>query len=107
MNALSFSPDGKLLASGGIKYFVLFTIIAIFISKSFTSGEDKTIKLWDISSGKLIKSLKGHSSIVLSLDFSSDGNQIASTALDNTVKLWDVKSADVVEIKSEKQFFAK
>ncbi|MBD2459261.1 ribosome assembly protein 4 [Nostoc sp. FACHB-87] len=69
--SVSFSPDGKTLASG--------------------SG-DNTIKLWDISTGKLLKTLSGHSSSVYSVSFSPDGKTLASGSDDNTIKLWDVST---------------
>jgi WD40 repeat protein len=52
VNSVSFSPDGRLLASGG--------------------GDD-TIILWDVKSGEILKRLKGHSGHVTSVSFSPDG----------------------------------
>ncbi len=70
-NSVAFSPDGRFIASGSY---------------------DNTIKLWDASSGKLIRSLEGHQSEVRSVAFSPDGRSIASGSYDNTVKLWEVKT---------------
>jgi WD40 repeat protein len=67
--SLAFSPDGKLLASGGIK---------------------KTVKLWDAATGKERATLKGHAEDVRSVAFAPDGQTLASGSSDNTVKLWDV-----------------
>lgn len=64
-----FSPNGKLLAVG---------------------SDDKTIKLWDIASGKVIQTLTGHSNLVKSVVFSPDGKIVASGSNDNTIKLWNV-----------------
>ncbi|MEH2214844.1 WD40 repeat domain-containing protein, partial [Nostoc sp.] len=76
VNSVGFSPDGKTLASGSL---------------------DKTIKLWDVSTGKAIKTLTGHSSPVYSVGFSPDGKTLASGSLDNTIKLWDVSTGKAIK----------
>ena len=65
----TFSPDGKLLATGGM---------------------DKLVKLWDTASGKMIRAMQGHSSYVYSIDFSPDGIQLISGSNDRALKLWDI-----------------
>ncbi|NET02667.1 MAG: TIR domain-containing protein [Sphaerospermopsis sp. SIO1G1] len=69
--SVSYSPDGKTLASG---------------------SRDKTIKLWDIETGKQIRTLIGHNSYVNSISYSPDGKTLASGSFDNTIILWDVKT---------------
>jgi WD40 repeat protein len=66
---VSFSPDGKTLASTSL---------------------DKTVKLWDVGTGKELKTLKGHQEAVNSVSYSPDGKTLASASDDKTVKLWDV-----------------
>ncbi|AFY54998.1 WD40 repeat-containing protein [Rivularia sp. PCC 7116] len=67
--AVSFNPDGKIIASASF---------------------DKTIKLWQVSNGKLLRTLKGHRERLWSLRFSPDGKTLASSSFDSTVKLWNV-----------------
>ena len=64
-----FSPDGKTLASG---------------------GSDKTIKLWDVATGKNTATLNGHTNEVFSVAFRPDGKTLASGGPDKTIRLWDV-----------------
>jgi serine/threonine protein kinase len=67
--SVAFSPDGKILANS---YF------------------DYTIRLWDLSSRRMIATLIGHTNPVLSLAFSPDGATLASSSTDTSVRLWDL-----------------
>jgi WD40 repeat protein len=67
--SVAISPDGKMMASG---------------------GEDKTIKLWEVSSGKLLRNFMGHSERIKTIAFSPDGQLIASGDDDNTIRVWNI-----------------
>ena len=67
--SVSLSSDGKTLASG---------------------SSDKTIKLWNVDTGKEIRTLKDHEDAVSSVSLSSDGKTLASGSSDKTIKLWNV-----------------
>jgi WD40 repeat protein len=54
-----------------------------------TAGDDGLILLWDASSFRLIRTLKGHTGAVYSLDYWLDGTLLASAGLDGTVRVWN------------------
>jgi WD40 repeat protein len=56
--------------------------------------------VWDASTGVELKELKGHTSSVYSVAFSSDGTRIVSGSDDNSVRVWDASTG--VELKELK-----
>lgn len=64
--SVAFSPDGKTLAA----------------------ATGRTVHLFDIATGKQIKTLEGHELSITSVVFSPDGKSIVSGSLDNTVRVW-------------------
>ncbi|KKK95370.1 hypothetical protein LCGC14_2673470 [marine sediment metagenome] len=58
-----------------------------------TGSSDKTVKLWETSTGKEIRSYLGHTHNVLYLAFSPDDKYLASVDLDYHLKIWGVPSS--------------
>ncbi len=75
VTSVAFDPQGETLASG---------------------SEDKTVKLWEVRSGKLLRTLEGHQRTVNSVAFEPLGGMLASGSGDETVKLWDGRSGELI-----------
>lgn len=68
---LAISPDESLIATGSY---------------------DHSIILWDVASGKQVRSFAGHNGAIYDLDFDPSGQVLASASADQTVKLWNVQT---------------
>ncbi|ETO29148.1 WD repeat-containing protein, partial [Reticulomyxa filosa] len=61
---------------------------------------DRTIKIWDVASGKEIQVLKGHLAFVEHAQFSPDGTMVISCSADETIRLWDITSGtEITKLK--------
>lgn len=87
-SALSFSPDGTLLA------------VATCMERGAGFGEGFPIRIFavgpdvpDIYCGRLLASLEGHTGLVYSLQWSPDGTHLVSAAADGSVYLWQLPRA--------------
>ena len=71
------------------------TISCVAISSEYkiiVGGGWKTIRIWNLETGKLINTLDTHSHWVLSVAISSNGQYLVSSSIDKTVKLWSLKT---------------
>ena len=69
VNAVTWSPDSKRIASG---------------------GGDKTVQVWDASNGNTLLTYRGHSDVVQSVAWSPDSRYVASASNDLTVQICSV-----------------
>ncbi|NMF65714.1 trypsin-like peptidase domain-containing protein [Brasilonema octagenarum] len=75
VNSVAISPDGRTLASG---------------------SWDDTIKIWNLATGQLIRTLAGHSYSVNSVAISADGRTLASGSFDKTIKIWNLATGQLI-----------
>ncbi len=84
LGAGAISHDGKYVAVGGTFPGTYSFFPAIY--------------LVSLDSGRIEQILEGHLNRISTLEFSPDGEQLASGSFDRTVRLWNVKSGDCVRV---------
>ena len=59
-------------------------------------AKDDTLKVWDLDSGRELRTLAGHSDYVRGVAVTADGRRAVSASDDNTLKVWDLESGTVI-----------
>ncbi|XTI86758.1 hypothetical protein V2W45_1509518, partial [Cenococcum geophilum] len=76
INSVAFSRDSTRLAS---------------------ASDDRTVKIWDASSGECLQTLEGHSESIHSVAFSHDSIWLASASDDRTIRIWNAGSGECLQ----------
>ncbi len=80
IESMCYSPNGAYIAS---------------------SSDDKTIKIWEVETGRLLRTLTEHTGAVNSVAYSPDGAYLASSSWDSTVKIWEVETGNCIKTLTE------
>jgi len=75
---MSVTPDGRRLVSAGF--------------------EDKTLCVWDLESGRCLKTLEGRSDWVSSVSVTPDGRRAVSAGQDKNLCIWDIEGGELLEM---------
>jgi eukaryotic-like serine/threonine-protein kinase len=71
VRALAWCPDGRRVAS---------------------AGNDRSVRVWDATTGTLLHRLEGHTDVVQTLAWTRDATRIASAGRDDSIRVWDAES---------------
>lgn len=118
VQSVALSPDGKIIASasddGTVKLWELegdntnpiqeikdqggWVRAVVFLSdrQIITAGQDKNIKVIDIASGKVVKTLSGHTNLINNLAIAPASDLLVSGSYDNTVNIWQISTGKLL-----------
>jgi WD40 repeat protein/predicted Ser/Thr protein kinase len=75
VRALAWSRDGRRIAS---------------------AGDDRSVNIWDATSGSLLHRLEGHTDVVQALAWTRDGTRIASAGRDDAIRVWNAEAGQLL-----------
>ena len=83
VSSIDYNNDGTIMASGSL---------------------DKLVKLWDVKSGKEVRTLSGNDGRIESVEFSPSGKFISAVLNSNQIKIWETATGKLIS-KIENSFF--
>ncbi len=122
VNIVTFSPDGRYLASGGsdntikiwqisdgklfrtivhrapLIHSIAFSPCGSYLASAGGSSDsaNHAIKLWRVSDGALVRTIANFSGAITSIAFSPDGNYLASGHFGGLIHLWHIEDGTLV-----------
>lgn len=69
--------------------------------RALSGSWDWTLKLWDVPTGRLIRTFDAHRGAISSVAFSPDATRVASASWDKTLKLWDARTGQEISTFAE------
>lgn len=90
----NFNPQSNLIVSGSVSgpHFD-WQILTPILSIQF----DESVRIWDVKTGKCLKTLPAHSDPVSAVHFNRDGTLIASSSYDGLCRIWDTSSGQCLK----------
>ena len=123
VTTLAYSPDGNLLAVGGYRCVRLLEPATGKLVRTFSAtsnqvqalawsedskslvvaggvpGVSGEMVLLEVSSGRTLKSLAGHTEVIYTAAWRPKSDEIATGSLDKTVRIWNVQSGQCVRVE--------
>jgi WD40 repeat protein len=94
ITSVALSADGKRVLTGADDNFLVWTGDTRGIP---VGASDKTARLWDAATGKVLQTFSGHTSGVRSVALSADGKRVLTGSDDRTARLWDTESGKTLQ----------
>jgi len=88
----------RLVLPVGHTNFITTTSFSPDSKNVLTASWDKTAKIWDAQTGKLLAELKGHTDWVLDAQYSPDAKMIVTASLDGNARIWNAVTGELMKV---------
>jgi WD40 repeat protein len=89
VQAVAFSPDDKLLMTGGRDKPMIGELLQNFLGDSHYN-KGVSARLWEVSTGDLLHTFTTHANDVMDVAYSHDGKWVATASSDKTAEIWKI-----------------
>ena len=94
---MAILPFGKIIK---IQSYNQLAVSAVTITadgrRVVSASEDKTLKVWDLETGREERTLQGHQNSVYAVAITPDGRWVASGSYDKTLKVWNLETGALI-----------
>ncbi len=100
--SFTFSQSLETVIQKGHELAVLTVMVSPDSNYVATGSRDKSAKLWEVSTGREVRSFLGHSASVICMDFSKEGKYLLTGNGDATAKIWEVATGkEIFSVKPD------
>ncbi|CAM9453617.1 unnamed protein product, partial [Ectocarpus sp. 13 AM-2016] len=64
----------------------------------FTGADDALVKVWSVTSGRLLLCLRGHASVITDMDVSPDNSMLVTSSDDRNMRVWDPRTGATLTV---------
>lgn len=96
-SSFSFGQSLETIIQKGHELAVMSVAISPDSNYVVTTSKDKAVKLWEMNTGREVRSFLGHEATVTNAAFTPDGKTLFTAGYDKTIRIWEVSTGKALQ----------